>query len=144
MELKIVKKPKDKLERFLIIDKESPGRGKEIICENIRKKEIARLFASAPKLLNALKAINDTIYGKGATLGTDEYFKIRHLCCDNIKIAQEEYNDITEKPKKLEFLLTVLKDIRQAIDEIPGVENLINYITEMLDVAIAKAEKEEG
>ena len=35
--------------------------------------------------LDALEKINTTIFGIGAPLGSDEYFKIRTLCCDELK-----------------------------------------------------------
>lgn len=35
----------DRLKRWRIVDTSSPGRGKEIICENIRRQEMAELIA---------------------------------------------------------------------------------------------------
>lgn len=32
--------------------------------------------------LEALEAINNAIYAKGASLGSSEYFLIREKCCD--------------------------------------------------------------
>ena len=38
-------------------------------------------------LESTLRAINDTIYAIGAPLGSPEYFRVRALCCDALKVV---------------------------------------------------------
>lgn len=48
----------------------------------------AHIFSMASDLLEALNQINQTIYAQGVILGSDDYFKIRTLCCDALAKAR--------------------------------------------------------
>lgn len=47
----------DRLKRLCVVDLDSPGRGKEVIADNVRRNENATLIAAAPAMRDALAGI---------------------------------------------------------------------------------------
>lgn len=53
----------DRLKRFSILNMSDPGRGKEVIADNIRKESTAVLLSAAPELLEALECLDAALSG---------------------------------------------------------------------------------
>ena len=47
------------------------------------------LREKAKASLDALDCINDEVYAQGIRIGTDRYFKVRTLCCNNTAALRE-------------------------------------------------------
>jgi hypothetical protein len=64
----------------------------EVPCQGCEAADGAYLVHAAneyPKLVAALRKINDTIYSVGAPLGSDRYFDIRGAACNALRDAGE-------------------------------------------------------
>lgn len=56
--------------------------------DNKRCMELVATAAAAPAMKAALAEINTIIYANNIQLGSEEYFRIRQLCCDMARLTE--------------------------------------------------------